>query len=436
MLEAWFDAVGDRVLIHVDVAAAIGPIVIDPLIYLETASVLSADGAASDYFGAAVALSNDTAVVGAHLHDSLGDTNRGAAYVFVRQVNGSWAEQAKLVAVDGAASDQFGASVAIDGDVVVVGAPFDDPQNTDEGSAYVFTRTTPTNWVLDSKLTGSDSTSGANFGNAVAVSGDTILVGARKQTVGAAAEQGAAYVFVRQSDGSWGPQAKLVAGDGAARDQFGCSVALSGNRALIGACRDDIGASADQGSAYVFEGTDGWAQPQKLTALDGAAGDNFGCSVSLDGNTAVIGAFGDDVGGVTDSGSAHVFVNMGSDSWIAWIAAATLTASDGAAGDWFGSSVAVSSGTILVGAFGDDGPDGMNEGSAYLFDGADWSSETPITPSGTTANSYAGWVVALSGAHTAFGAHWHRARDASTSAWRSSHQLSTSSQPRESRAHH
>ena len=137
------------------------------------------------------------------------------------------------------------------------------------------------------------------------------MVGACGDDVGANADQGSAYVFTR-SGTTWSQQAKLTAADGAAGDWFGYSVAVSGDTAVVGAAGDDVGANADQGSAYVFarSGTT-WTQQAQLTAADGAAGDCFGRSVAVSGDTAVVGASDDDVGANTDQGSAYVFGGPG-----------------------------------------------------------------------------------------------------------------------------
>ena len=137
------------------------------------------------------------------------------------------------------------------------------------------------------------------------------MIGARYDDVGANADQGSAYIFVR-SGTSWTQQAKLVASDGATNDQFGCSVSISadGAYAVIGARYDDVGANSDQGSAYIFVRSDtSWTQQAKLVASDGVAGDFFGCSVAIsaDGAYAVIGAYYDDVGANTNQGSAYIF---------------------------------------------------------------------------------------------------------------------------------
>ena len=294
-----------QVILQVNDKGAAYPIAIDPLIYREQ-KVIASDGAAGDFFGISVALSGDTALVGADLDDVSANSYQGSAYVFTRSGT-TWTQQGKLTASDGAAGDLFGISVALSGDTALVGAYGDDVgANGDQGSAYVFTRS-GTTWSLQQKLTASDGAAYDRFGNSVALSGDTALVGADWHNVGANPDQGSAYVFTR-SGTTWSEQAHLTASDGAAYYFFGISVALSGDTALVGAYGDNVGANDNQGSAYVFtrSGTT-WSLQQKLTASDGAAYDYFGNSVALSGDTALVGAVSDDVGANDSQGSAYFY---------------------------------------------------------------------------------------------------------------------------------
>jgi len=309
----------------------------------EDAKLTASDAEFGDVFGRSVALSGDTAVVGADLDDHAGGTRAGSAYVFVRSGT-DWAEQAKLTASDAAADDFFGYSVAVSGDTVVVGARNDDHAGgTNAGSVYVFVRS-GTDWVEQAKLTASDATVRDYFGQSVALRGDTVVVGALDD--GAGQYSGSVYVFVR-SGTTWSEQAKLTASDATADDQFGWSVALSGDTAVVGARVDDVGGQ-NSGSAYVFvrSGTT-WSQQAKLTASDAAADDFFGASVALSGGIAVVGAKQNDDAG-QNSGSAYVFARSGT----GWTEQAKLTASDAAFGGSFGSSVALSGETAVVGSPG------------------------------------------------------------------------------------
>jgi len=341
---------------------------------------------AGERFGFAVAISGDTAVVGAWGDDDNGSYS-GSAYIFVRSVD-SWTQQDKLTASDGTAYDYFGESVAISGETVVVGAWGDDDNGSASGSAYVFVRSGDS-WTQQDKLTAGDGAAYDYFGISVAISEDTIVIGARGDDDNGSVS-GSAYVFVRSGD-SWTQQDKLTASDGAADDYFGESVAISGDTIVVGACRDDDNGSAS-GSAYVFvRGGGSWTQQDKLTSSDGAASDYFGESVAICGNTAVVGAWGDDDNGSV-SGSAYVFVRSGG----SWTQQDKLTASDGAAGDYFGESVAISGNVVVVGARGDDDNGGAS-GSAYVFvrGGDGWTQQDKLTPSDGAAGDYFGKSVAV-----------------------------------------
>ena len=301
-LPAWWQGQGSEVRLRVDDAGAHYPLTIDPII--EDARLVASDGEAGDAFGFSVAVSGETVVVGAFRDDIGANTSQGSAYVFVRPA-GSWAgtlaENAKLTASDGVAFDNFGVSVAVSGDTVVVGALC----NILQGSAYVFVKPSG-GWAglltEDAKLTASDGRTADFFGDSVAVNEDTVVVNAPLGDVGANIDQGSVYVFVRPAGGWAGllkQNAKLVASDGATGDfsfflGFDDSVAVSGDTVVVGAAGDDVGPNTDQalaqGSAYVFvKPVGGWAgtltESAKLTASDGATDNHFGLSVDTSGDT-------------------------------------------------------------------------------------------------------------------------------------------------------
>jgi uncharacterized repeat protein (TIGR01451 family) len=318
--------------------------------------------------------------------------------VFVRSGT-TWTEQQKLVGSDNFAGDWFGWFVSVSGDTAVVGAPFDDTLGgIDAGSAYVFVRS-GTTWTEQQKLLASDGAADDNFGRSVSVSGDTAVVGAYHD-VYPPTGPGSAYVFVR-SGTTWTEQQKLLASDGAVGDNFGISVSISGDTAVVGADEDDTPDGANAGSAYVFvrSGTT-WTQQQKLLASDGAEFDFFGYSVSVSGDTAVVGA----VEGNDDTGSAYVFVR----SRTTWTEQQQLLASDGAAEEaWFGNSVSVSGDTAVVGAFLDNTPGGMDAGSAYVFvrSGTTWTEQQQLlAPDGAAGDRFGG-SVSISGDTAVVGAY-------------------------------
>ncbi len=294
-----------QVVIEVEDHNAVYPLTIDPLFTLQQ-RLVAHDAAAGDHFGYAVALDGNTALVGA-LYEEGAFTDQGAAYVFVR--NGStWTQQAKLFAADGVSNDFFGSAVALSGDTALIGAP---GGNAGKGAAYVFTRS-GTTWTFQQKLGANDGVTGAQFGSAVALDGNTALVGAHAQLAPPPQTDntGAAYVFTRGGT-TWTQQQRLVADDRDDNDQFGFSVALDGDAALIGAPGNTITFS-NQGAAYLFtrSGTL-WTQLPRLTHSTAQAEDKFGNAVALSGNTALVGAYRY---GSDDSGAMFIF-RRGATGW-------------------------------------------------------------------------------------------------------------------------
>ena len=323
--------------------------------------LLASDGAAYDFFGDSVSVYNNTAIIGADADDDNG-SNSGSAYVFVKNSTGHWTQKEKLLASDGAAYDFFGDSVSVYNNTAVIGADGDDDKGSNSGSAYVFVKNSTGHWTQKEKLLASDGHSFENFGDSVSVYNNTAVIGADGNSNNSI-RSGSAYVFEKNSTGHWTQKEKLLAGDGAADENFGNSVSVYNNTAVIGAYYDDDN-GRESGSAYVFvkNSTGHWTQKEKLLASDGAAFDYFGLSVSVYNNTAVIGADADDDNG-SNSGSAYVFVKNSTGHWTQ---KEKLLASDGAAGDNFGLSVSVYNNTAVIGAFLDD-DNGSNTGSAYVF---------------------------------------------------------------------
>lgn len=365
--------------------------------WVEQTRLTADDDAAGDKLGSAVAISGDTAVVGVPDDDTAGKANAGSAYVFVRN-DGLWSEQAKLTGSDPSPFDLFGAAVALDGDTALVGAPdADPPRGSAAGKAHVFVRR-GSRWIPQAVLLAGDGEQNDRFGSAVALSSSRALVGAPFDETAAGRWAGSAYLFERDEEG-WKPGPKLTTGDDEtfALDQFGTAVALDGDTALIGAPRDDtIGARA--GGAYVYvrgEGGD-WTRQAHLTTGDGAFWPETGTAVALSGDTAVLGAPCDDPALLGGAGSAYVFVREGS----IWSQQAKLTAIDAAGSDEFGISVAVSEGRILVGAWKDNTSAGSNSGSVYAFVREDglWRHELQLTSGvDASADDLFGSSVALDG---------------------------------------
>lgn len=361
------------------------------------AKLTASDTAANDTFGGAVAVSGDTAIVGALQNVHSGGIDAGAAYVYVR-AGGVWVEQAKLIADDPTAGANFGRA-ALSGDTAVVGADRADPAGvTDAGAAYVFVRSGGI-WSQQSKLTADDAAANDEFGVLVAVDGDTAIVGSWLDDNAGGADAGAAYVFVR-SGGVWTQQAKLTAGDASGDDKFGNAVAISGDTALIAALNDDD-AATNSGSAYVFVRSGGvWTQEAKLPNPDPASEDLFGYAVALQGDTAIVGAIDDDEHG-TNAGAAYAFTRSGT----VWTFQQPLHAADPSSGALFGESLSISGNRLLVGAFADNHSGFSRPGSAYVFtrSGGVWSQAHKLIASDPATDDFFG-KVGISGGNIVVGA--------------------------------
>ncbi len=330
-------------------------------VWTQQQKITANDAADGDYFGWSVGLDGDTLVVGAMQDDIAGNIDQGSAYIFSRS-NGVWTQQQKLYITSGDYYDYFGRAVAISGDTVVVGSPGDDrTYYTSAGSAYVYKRYGAT-WALEDKLAANDAASYDVFGNAVAISGDTVVVSAVGDDIGTNDAQGSAYVFTRNGV-SWTQQQKLTSNIGYFLDHFGQSVAISGNTVVVGAYTSGV-TQFSQGVAYVFTRNGAvWTQQQKLIANDAGEYDYFGGAVAISGNALVVGAYGDTINGQETQGSLYVFTRNGS----TWTQQQKLIASDGAWNDFFAVGVAMSSDTIVAGALGDDTGANDSQGSAYVF---------------------------------------------------------------------
>ncbi|MBL8693946.1 MAG: FG-GAP repeat protein [Planctomycetes bacterium] len=454
----WYPIGGDRLRLQVEDSDANYPLTIDPVV--QQAYLKASNTGAGDLFGYSVAISGDTIVVAApgesssaagvngnQADNSLG--NSGAAYVFIR--NGPiWMQQAYLKASNTGANDHFGWSVALSGDTVVVGADGEDGNANgvngtqadnsaeDAGAAYVFVRS-GTSWTQQAYLKASNTGKSDRFGWSVAISGDTVIVGAPQeesnatgvngnQASNSASYAGAAYVFSR-SGSSWIQQAYLKASNTESVDFFGFSVSVSGETVIVGAYGEDSNATgvngneADNsvtsaGAAYVFVRVNSsWSQQAYLKAANAGAGDAFGTSVCISGDTAVIGGPREDssAAGVNgngadnssaDSGAAYVFTRSGT----AWNQQAYLKASNTGISDWFGSAVAISGDTIAVAAIAEtSSATGINgnqtdnsafsSGAAYVFarNGTVWTQKTYLKASNTGWVDLFGRSVAISG---------------------------------------
>jgi len=407
---------GREIVLVVEDAGANYPVTIDPLLWQQQAQLTGGGAFSFDYFGWSVAVSGNTAVVGAREDYFKGARQGGLAYVFVRS-QGGWTQQQQLTGGQNDTFHRFGESVAIDGDTAVIGAIGEDVNVVDQGSAHVFVRSGGI-WLEQTNLIARDGVTGDQFGKSVAISGNTIIVGSLGNVGGTSLSPGASYVFSR-SNGVWSQQAKLTNTNPAIGDYFGWSVAISGDTAVVGALGDQSKGSASifvrsgtawslqkklEGSApsdrfgfavgisgdtvvvginnadfsnpanllrqqvgvYVRSG--GVWSPQQNFHADGdsgsAPGDDFGTRVAISGNTVIVGAPGKDAnasGG--NEGAVYIFVRTGD----TWIQQQRLAGSDSAAGDSFGNSVAISNETVIAGSYSHKVGSNLNQGAAYVF---------------------------------------------------------------------
>ncbi len=369
---------------------------------------IAADTSDGDRFAEAVAIDGDTMVIGSGSHDHGGGSSNGGAYVFARSTPGGsdWTEVTEVLAGDSAAGWIFGRSVGVSGDTIVVGAPGATAGAiSDAGAAYVFQRDHggADTWGQVVKLVATSPSSGDEYGYGVAIDGDTIVVGAfcRSDVTGCA---GAAWVYDRDQGGAdtWGQVGELRAADGAAGDWFGATLDISGDRVVVGAWWDD-----PSGSAYVFErdngGVGAWGEKSKLVSTDAQALAKFGFRVAIDGIFIVVGAPYEDNPG-NESGAAYVFSRI-----ITWVQQDKLTPADVEASDHFGSAVAICGTAIAVGAPGDRNRDNLSSGSAYLFtpyEGtSDWHETTRLMDSPANNFEYFGAALAVSSDTMLIGAY-------------------------------
>lgn len=328
-----------------------------------TATLAASDGAQGDQFGQNVAVSGDRILVGAHLN------LEGAAYVF-RRAAGGWVEEQKLTGSDSQPFFHFGHSVALDEDTALIGVMRDTHAGNEAGSAFVFQRVAGT-WVELAKLTASDASPGSRFGRSCDLDSDVAVIGAHVHDHGAV-DSGAAYLYERFDnhtpndplDDTWLETHELLRPTPLAGALFGRSVGVSGDTVVVGAAVDDV-AGVVMGAVYIYErGLNGWALAQRVAPHDGAAGDHFGESVAIDGDRLVVGAVFHGAGGV-GAGAAYHFERTP----LGWVETSKIVASDAATGASFGaeSAVDVSGSMALFGAPLSDAH-AMRAGASYVVD--------------------------------------------------------------------
>ena len=391
--------------------------------FAQNAYLKASDAQTSDIFSSSVAISGDTLVVAAAYEDSSstgGESdnsveNSGAVYIFTRSA-GTWTQQAFLKAPNAETNDRFGASVAIDGDTLVISATLESSSTMGgesnnsvfgSGAVYVFTRSAGA-WTQEAFLKASNAGESDFFGHSVAISGDTLVAGAILED-SVVTDSGAVYVFTR-SAGVWTQQDFLKASDAGDAEYFGHSVSLDGDTLAVGANRAD-----DEGAAYVFTRSVGvWSEQKKLKASNPQLNSRyfFGNSIAINGDTIVVGSKGEgssatSSGAITldslKSGAAYVFIRDAGN----WTEQALLKASTVDADDSFGTSVAIDGDTILVGAVGEDSSSVGDQtdnsanaaGAAYVFSrsAGTWTQQAFLKASNAETNDQFGSSVAISG---------------------------------------
>lgn len=362
--------------------------------------IASGDGAMGDQFAWAVAFSGDTALVGASFATVGANARQGAVYVFQR-TGGAWTQVQKLTAGDGASGDAFGSTIAVSGDralISAIRATVDG--HTNQGAVYAFERT-PGGWAQTQKLVSDDGAESDDFGYAVRMTPTAALIGAPFAAVNGQSSQGKVYAFALQG-GSWTQTQRLLAADGAAGDLFGESIGLDGDQALIGALFAAINGNGSQGAAYAFAASGGsWSQTQKIVAADGVGEDQFGTAVAVSGSTALVSAIGATIDDHARQGAVYV-LTLADGSWNQ----SDKFATEGGDNDNFGYSVTLDGDTALVGApfraVGDNGA----QGAAYVYarSAGAWGTPRKLVAGDGAASSFFGWSVALDAGRAAIGA--------------------------------
>lgn len=348
------------------------------------------------YFGWSVDIDNDTAVVGAN-RETVGSIQRaGAAYVFTRSGEaGDWTRQAKFVAFDAGWGDQFGHQVAVSGDTIVVGAFFDDAPLTNTGSAYVFVRSGDT-WSLQEKIVPPGAEENDRWASAIALNGDTLFLGGPLDDYDidndsvVEPDAGSVYIFTRSS-GVWSEAGILRPSDAAANQQFGVALSVSGDSILVTA-RNDDDIATDAGAAYVFTRSgNNWVEEAKLTAAESVADEQVGNRGALSGDTAILGS---PKGRLGETGNtAFVFVR----NELGWTQQAILTGSEPNDAHFFG-VVDVFGDTAVIGADNDE-ENGISSGAAYVFkrSGEVWTEESKFFADDASSDEWFGAQIAMSG---------------------------------------
>lgn len=301
------------------------------------------------------------------------------------QAQESWVEQ-RTVPDDAGAGAQFGCAVSLDGSLALIGA---DGENGSHGAAYFYEKS-GAGWSVKQKIQ-PDDPAAAEFGFRTLLKDDLAIVTADMSGPNGNSGQGSGYVFERDGSGAWSQTQILLADDGVAFDNFGSAIALDGDRLVIGAHGAQIGDNFAQGAAYFFERTDtGFVQAQRILADDGAMNDNFGQSAAMVGDTLFVGANAATIDGVFAEGAVYVFHFDGTE----WVQVQKLAESEGATFDFFGLSLAFDGTTLMVGATGSGGTGAVY---AFTNDGSEWVEQQRLTVDDLVSFADFGNAIALHG---------------------------------------
>jgi len=355
----------------------------------QSAKLVVDDAKNSDSVGYSASIYGDYLIMGTPIESEI--TNSGVSYIFERDGFGIWSQNSELIPADGINGGDFGFSVSVSGDYAVSSAQDDNDKGTQSGSVYVYKKTGGT-WVQVDKLTAYDGTGYEYYGTSVSISGDYIVVGSPNSDMPGNSNCGAVYIYKRNVNDTFDFITKLIAYDYDGSDKYGTAVAIDGYIVAIGSVSDDVGGSGT-GSVYIYERneTDDFNLVSKVGASDREVGDALGKTVAVYGDYVVASALNDDNG--TDSGSVYIFQKNASKQYEQ---IKKLIASDGAAGDLFGSSISIYGNYTVVGAYVHNGGLGANSGSAYVYkynETSNWDEFAVLKPD--TASDQFGFAVSI-----------------------------------------
>jgi len=401
-LPARMVANGNAISIVVNDSQAKYPVTVDP-VWDTGAKILASDKSAFAHFGTSVALAGRRAIIGAPYANSGGGNYSGAAYIFALDNQDVWVEEAKIMAADAAAGDNFGTSVALSDDEALIGAPNASAGANFNGAAYIFARSGE-KWTQAQKLVATDAADFDSFGTAVAIDNDRAVVGAPNSTQAKKSYSGAAYTFLK-SGSTWAQQSRLVPSSSAAFDYFGASVSLDNVAAIVGAPGTKHGSMDDAGAAYVFATAAGsWTQLASLRANPPQAGEQFGTAVGISGNQAVVGGPFADYKGLKAVGAVYFFTQkIGRGTWQE---RNSIRAPDGFALDNFGAAVTIQGNNAIIGAPFAATSVANRGGAAYVytFENPSWKFLTKLNGSDSSDFDRFGAAVAMHGTRTVIGA--------------------------------